>query len=105
MQHRQRRRFLFPLAGAIAGGLAALVVAWLLNNLVSGHWEGGIYVGAAFVGVVGGFVLGMLLAAVNDDGEDDQAAYTGPAGRASTPVEGAEAQDAGRAARRPALRR
>jgi hypothetical protein len=105
MNHRQRRRLVFPVAGAVVGVVAALIIAWAINTFVNGHWEGGAYVGAAFVGLVAGPVLGGLIAATRDDGEDDEIAYTGPAGRADAPVEGAEAEDLQRSTSRPALRR
>jgi hypothetical protein len=106
MDHRHRRRLFLPLAGAVIGVLAALVIAWVINNFVSGHWEGGAYVGAAFVGLVAGPVLGALIAAVHDDGEDESTSYDGPVGRADAPIAGAESEDLHRRpARRPALRR
>jgi hypothetical protein len=92
---REVRRRVAPPIGAIVGGVAGLLVAGIIDLLAS-DLAAVAYVGAALVGVVGGFMLAMLVPAEIDDGHDDAVAAPfghDARGRADAPVEGAHAHD------------
>ena len=93
---RQVRRRVAPPIGAIAGAVAGVIVAGVID-LFAGNLTTVAYVGAALLGAVIGLVLAMLVPAEIDDGHDD--ALVSPfgdaeaRGRADAPVEGAHARD------------
>jgi hypothetical protein len=91
---REVRRRVAPPRGALAGAVAGLIVAGLVDLLVS-DVTAVAYVGAALLGAVVGAVLAMLVPAELDDGHDEVAAPFGhdARGRADTPVEGAHSRD------------
>jgi hypothetical protein len=93
---RQVRRRVAPAIGAIAGGVAGLIVAGIIDLWVSDVTPIA-YIGAALLGVVIGVVLAMLVPAEIDDGHDDEVAapfgHDAARGSADAPVEGAHARD------------
>jgi ammonia channel protein AmtB len=95
-QHRRLRRRRAPIAGALIGIVAGLVVVGVVDR-VGGTVTPIGYLGAALLGAVVGIVLAMLVPAEIDDGEDDAHAalfeHGGQPGRADAPVEGAHARD------------
>jgi hypothetical protein len=95
---RRRRRHVAPLVGAVAGIVAGLVVAGIVDLVEGGVTPVG-YLGGALIGAVIGFVLALLVPAELDDGADDAHAarheHDGLGGRADAPVEGASVKDVG----------
>ncbi|MDX6565476.1 MAG: hypothetical protein QOE10_1138 [Gaiellales bacterium] len=92
---REVRRRVAPPIGAIAGAVAGLIVAGLVDLLVS-DVTAVAYFGAALLGAAVGVVLALLVPAELDDGHDDDVAAPfghDARGRADTPVEGAQSRD------------
>lgn len=93
---RLQRRRVAPLIGALAGAIAGLVVAGIVD-LVGSDVSPVVYLGGALVGAVAGFVLALLVPAELDDGDDELHAtvheHGGTPGRADAPLRGAHAKD------------
>jgi hypothetical protein len=94
---RRRRRRVTPPIGVVAGAVAGLVVAAVID-ILAGSVTPVAYLGAALLGAVIGFVMALLIPAEIDDGDDDAYAarheHGARPGRADAPIEGAHARDA-----------
>ena len=96
MNSRERRQLKHALVGPVLGALIALAAFGLIAAATSSSAAIWWWISAAVVGAIGGFVIGELLAAEQDDGEIAAARTAKHAvGDADAPVEGAERRDVG----------